>query len=62
MIAAAGTAETDAATGRVAGLGAGGLVASPGLFARLRDWPGRGADPVRYTQARARRYLRVAQG
>jgi hypothetical protein len=40
MIAAAGTAQTDADAGPVAGLGAGGVVASPGLFARLQDRPG----------------------
>lgn len=39
MTAAAGAAETNAAAGRVAGLGAGGVVASPGLSARLQDRP-----------------------
>src|SRR6516165_277457 len=35
MIAAVGPGEVDAAAGRVAGVGAGGVVARPGLFGRL---------------------------
>jgi LuxR family transcriptional regulator, maltose regulon positive regulatory protein len=35
MIAGVGAGEADATAGRVAGLGAGGVVAGPGLFGRL---------------------------
>ena len=35
MIVAVGPGESDAVAGRVAGVGAGGVVARPGLFGRL---------------------------